>query len=211
MPAVRVHLVRHGEVHNPEGVLYGRLPAFNLSERGVRMAELAAAELSRLNHAYRRLLASPLDRTQQSAAPIAEKLGLKVELEPRIIEPSNVFEGFVVGPKTVIRHPRILLRLFNPWRPGWGEPYRDIADRMFAAIDDAAASVDGGDIVMVSHQLPIVMVQRRLAGKWLAHNPKLRRCSLSSITTLERVHGRWVEIDYREPAKKAKAVDRGAA
>ena len=211
MPADRIHLIRHGEVHNPDGVLYGRLPNFNLSDRGRQMALTAAQDLVHQGRKYSALFASPLTRTQQSAEPVSTLLHLPVQTETRIIEPTNVFEGLQVGFATAIRHPKILVRLLNPLRPGWGEPYREIAKRMFEAIEMAEASVDDGDVILVSHQLPIVMVQRTLAGKILAHNPRRRRCSLSSITTLQRIHGKWVEIDYREPALRLPSTDRGAA
>lgn len=211
MPADRIHLIRHGEVHNPDGVLYGRLPNFNLSDRGRAMALAAAEDLVSQGRKISKLFASPLTRTQQSAEPVSRLTGLEINAEPRVIEPSNRFEGYVVGLATVLRHPEILIRLVNPLRPSWGEPYRQIVKRMFEAIEAAEKSVDDGDVVLVSHQLPIEMVRRTVAGKLLPHNPRNRRCSLSSITTLERIGGKWVEVDYREPAAKVAATDRGAA
>jgi broad specificity phosphatase PhoE len=100
----------------------------------------------------------------------------------------------------------------NPWEPSWGEPFRSIADRMIQAMTDAADSVDSGDVVMVSHQLPIWMVHRRVAGKSLSHDPRRRRCALSSITTFERRGSRFVEVSYRDPASglSAQATDVGA-
>ena len=211
MPADRIHLIRHGEVHNPDGVLYGRLPSFRLSERGKKMAKLAAEDLLSQGRKIVKLYASPLTRTQQSAEPLAEGLKLTPLLEERIIEPTNIFEGLVVGWRTVARHPLFIFKLMNPLLPGWGEPYSKVAKRMMAAIEAAEASVDSGDVVLVSHQLPIEMVRRTVAGMFLPHNPRRRRCSLSSITSFQRIHGKWVEIDYREPALKAHAVDKGAA
>ena len=67
MPASRIHLVRHGEVHNPEGILYGRLPHFRLSERGHEMAALAAKELKARGVKVGALDASPLLRTREAA------------------------------------------------------------------------------------------------------------------------------------------------
>ena len=211
MPADRIHLIRHGEVHNPDGVLYGRLPSFRLSERGKQMAQLAAEDIVSLNRPIAKIYASPLTRTQQSAEPLTQLFKLTPLLEERIIEPTNIFEGFVVGWRTVLRHPSFIFKVLNPLRPGWGEPYRRVADRMMAAIEAAEASVESGDVLMVSHQLPIEMVRRTVAGMFLAHNPRRRRCTLSSITSFQRIHGKWVEIDYREPALKAHAVDKGAA
>ena len=211
MPADRIHLIRHGEVLNPDRVIYGRLPSFRLSERGHLMARLAAEDIVSQGRKVAKLYASPLSRTQQSAEPIAAALKLTPLLEDRIIEPTNMFEGYVPNWATILRHPSFIFRVLNPLRPGWGEPYKKVASRMMAAIEAAEESVESGDVVLVSHQLPIEMVRRTVAGLWLPHNPRRRRCSLSSITSFQRIHGKWVEIDYREPALKAHAEDKGAA
>ncbi|HUR72927.1 MAG TPA: histidine phosphatase family protein, partial [Sporichthya sp.] len=55
-----VHVVRHGEVFNPEGVLYGRLPGYHLSELGVKMAERIAETFAGADIAA--LVSSPLER-----------------------------------------------------------------------------------------------------------------------------------------------------
>ncbi|PRI11219.1 histidine phosphatase family protein [Leucobacter massiliensis] len=208
-----LHLVRHGEVHNPGRVLYGRLPGFRLSELGHRMAEAAALELAGSDRAVARLLASPLERAQQSARPIASAFGLEVQTEERIIEPSNAFEGMVnSGPESAFKQPRYWYRFVNPFRPSWGEPYRRIAARVRAAMDEAWGSTRGGDIVMVSHQAPIWIAHLDIAGKPLFHNPAGRRCELSSITSFEKRGERWFEVGYRTPAAGLldDAVDVGA-
>jgi hypothetical protein len=66
--------------------------------------------------------------------------------------------------------------------------------------------------VLVSHQLPIWMTHRFLNGDKLYHDPRKRRCALSSITTFERRGGRFVEVDYQDPARElaATAIDLGA-
>ncbi|GAB3402011.1 histidine phosphatase family protein [Schumannella luteola] len=208
MPADRIHLVRHGEVHNPERVLYGRLPGYRLSELGERMADAAAA--SHADHPPVRLFASPLQRTQESAAPWAERYGLEIVDNADLIEPANRFEGTNV--RTAIRDPRSWPWLVNPWRPSWGEAFTSIAARMMRAVDTAWNSVDSGEVVLVSHQLPIWMVARTVAGQRLAHDPRARRCTLSSITSLEKRDGRFVEVDYQEPARDllAQSTDLGA-
>lgn len=213
MPAEQIHLVRHGEVFNPQGVLYGRLPGFGLSDLGRRMADAAAADLQSHRRPVSAIVSSPLQRTQQSAEPVAERFGLEVRLDDRIIEPTNRFEGKrMTGRESALRDVRNWSYLVNPWEPSWGEPFRSIADRMIQAMTDAAESVDSGDVVMVSHQLPIWMVHRRVTGKSLAHDPRRRRCALSSITTFERRNGRFVEVGYRDPASglSAQATDVGA-
>ncbi len=211
MPASLIHLVRHGEVENPDGVIYGRIPGYHLSSLGNRMAAAAVARLS--GHPIVKLYASPLQRTQESARPWAEAFGLDIHTDERLIEPYNKFEGsrFEFGLQ-VIGRPRTWGWVINPFKPSWGEPYRVIAERMFAVIEEAYHSVDGGEVVMVSHQLPIVTVARTLDGRKLYHDPRKRRCSLSSITTLARTDDGFAEVGYQDVAAAllAEADDRGA-
>ena len=208
MPADLIRLVRHGEVHNPDRILYGRIPGYHLSELGHEMAVLAANSLE--GRDIRRLIASPLQRTQESAQPWATLFGLPIETDERIIEPHNWFEGKRM--KEAIRKPSAWPRLANPLRPSWGEPYTSVLTRMFHAIDDAWRETDGGEVVLVSHQMPIVTVARNVAGLRPFHDPRKRRCTLSSITTLQRDGDRFVEVDYQEPALEllAKSIDLGA-
>ena len=211
MPATLIHLVRHGEVYNPEGILYGRLPGFHLSKLGQRMAAAAAGELA--GHPITALYASPLQRAQESAAPWSARFGLDIITDDRLIEPSNRFEGekFEFGP-AVLTKPRVWRWLINPWKPSWGEPYVSVIDRMMSAIGDAWDAADGGEVVMVSHQMPIVMVQRFVAGAKPFHDPRQRRCHLSSITTLQKNGHSFVEVGYRDPAAEllAGSIDTGA-
>lgn len=218
MVATQFHLVRHGEVFNPTRVLYGRLPEFGLSESGHQMAALAAAELAGRGRSFSRLIASPLLRTQESAAPVAKALKLPVNLDEQVIEPTNAFEGKRMrGAESALKDPGNWKYLLNPFKPSWGEPYRSIADRMREAMTEAATSGPDGDVVIVSHQLPIWMVHRDVNGKNLFHDPRARRCALSSITTLELIDPLkpelgFVEVGYVEPAAEltAHAVDVGA-
>ncbi|UYN82817.1 MAG: histidine phosphatase family protein [Microcella sp.] len=209
MPADFVHLVRHGEVHNPDRVLYGRLPEFRLSDLGQRMAAAAVTLLA--GHSVTALYASPLQRTQESAAPWAEGFGLSIRTDERLIEPTNRFEGKRMNGRT-LADPRHWPLLVNPRKPSWGEPFADIAARMLAVMHEARESVDAGEVVMVSHQLPIWMAHRALAGEPLHHDPRKRRCSLSSVTSFAWADGRFTETDYQEPAADltAEATDLGA-
>lgn len=214
--------MRHGEVFNPDRVLYGRLPNYGLSELGHQMAALAADDLAARDRVISRLIASPLQRTQESAAPIATALNLPVSLDERVMEPRNAFEGKRMhGADSALKNPANWRYLINPFRPSWGEPYRSIADRMRAAMTDAMveAVTNGaeGDIVVVSHQLPIWMVHRDVNNEGLFHDPRSRRCALSSITTLELVDPTrpelgFVEVGYVDPAEplSAGALDVGA-
>ncbi|MGB3374163.1 MAG: histidine phosphatase family protein [Microbacterium sp.] len=210
MPASRLHLVRHGEVHNPAGVLYGRLPDYHLSEAGQRMARAAAEHVVGLGRPVAELRCSPLERAQESAAPFAELTGLTPVLEERIIEPTNVFEGKRM--RRALRDPRNWRHLRRPSLPSWGEPYVSVVARMRAVMDeswhDAMNSPDDGDIVFVSHQAPIWITHLAIAGLPLRHDPRTRRCALSSVTSFERVGDVWREVDYAEPA--AAGIDLGA-
>lgn len=208
MPADLLRLVRHGEVHNPEGILYGRIPGFQLSELGHQMADAAAVSLA--GHPVTALWASPLQRTQESAHVWSERFALPIRSDERLIEPTNWFEGSTVRKK--LRSPSAWVQLRNPNRPSWGEPYVAVRDRMFSVMNEAWDAADSGEVVMVSHQMPIVTVQRSVAGQRLPHNPARRRCALSSITTLERRGGVWIQVDYQEPAGGllATSIDTGA-
>ena len=208
MPADRLHLVRHGEVHNPRRVLYGRLPGYGLSTDGRRMARQAAEFVHGLDRPLSALIASPLQRTRESAEPFTELFGIDPVIDERVIEPTNVFEG-----------RRMVRALLNPWNwrhlrrpalPSWGEPYNDVIARMNKAMTEAWGSVDGGDVVIVSHQLPIWVTHLAVAGLSTRHDPRERRCALSSVTSFEMADGKWTEVSYAEPASTAGAVDVGA-
>jgi broad specificity phosphatase PhoE len=204
-----VHLVRHGEVENPRQVLYGRLPGYHLSADGRMMAKAAAGFLAGRDVTV--LLTSPLERAQETAEPIAEEFGLTPVIDDRLIEPWNHFEGmtFGVGDGS-LRQPRHWPHLINPLRPSWGEPYRDVADRMLAACLDAARAASGHEAVCVSHQLPIWMARRAAEGRRLWHHPARRQCALGSVTSLTYTGGRVTAVSYAEPSAPARRGVAGA-
>ena len=204
-----VHLLRHGEVHNPDGILYGRLPGFRLSDVGVRQAEVVAAYLS--DHDVVHVAASPLQRAQQTAEPIAARHGLDVVTDEQLIEADNIFEGteISVGDGT-LRNPRHWPKLYNPFRPSWGEPYREIASRMLAATHRARDRAAGHEAVCVSHQLPIWTLRRYLDQRRLWHDPRRRQCSLASLTSLVFDDEDLVEVVYTQPAGESDPKVAGA-
>ena len=197
-------------MHNPAGVVYGRLPGFRLSERGEAMAAMTAEGLAPLP--VTRLIASPLLRTQQSAKPIADRFGLEIETDERVVEAWNRFEGRSLVWRTLARSPKDWPLLANPSRPSWGEPFTDVLKRMRPVVMEAWRTTEDGDVVIVSHQLPIWIVHRSVTGRPLASDPRRRRCALSSVTSFSVEGGRLVETGYRDPAAPllAGAVDRGA-
>ncbi len=197
-----VHLLRHGEVFNPEGLLYGRLPGFRLSDDGLRMAHAAADALR--GRDISELVASPLQRAQETAGPIAAALGLPVTTDDRLIESTNIFEGkpFGVG-DGVLRNPANWRYLRDPFTPSWGEPFSEVAERMLAAVRDVRDRVAGHEAVCVSHQLPIWTVRRHVEGRPLWHRPDRRQCGLASLTSLVFDGDRLTRVEYSEPAGAA--------
>ena len=198
--ASTVHVVRHGEVHNPESILYGRQPGWRLSERGEAMAEAVAQWSADLSLGA--IHSSPLERAQQTATPIAKIHKADIRIDDRLIEAANIFEGkpFGVG-DGVLRRPSAWRHLWNPWRPSWGEPYTEQVARMSAAIESARKEADGKDALVVSHQLPIWILRSSVEGRPFLHDPRRRQCSLASVTSLHfDASGKIVGLTYSEPA-----------
>ncbi len=194
-----VHLLRHGEVYNPGKILYGRLPGFRLSDAGMGMAEKAAGWFAGRDVTL--LVSSPLERAQQTAAPIAEVLSLPVQIDDRLIEAGNAFEGLRVGVGDgALRQPQHWWKLRNPFRPSWGEPYVEIAARMLAAVEAARDTARGHEAVLVSHQLPIWTLRLHLEGRRYAHDPRRRQCGLASVTSVTYDGDKVVGVGYAEPA-----------
>ncbi|WP_165985208.1 histidine phosphatase family protein [Streptomyces sp. YIM 98790] len=190
--------MRHGDVHNPEGILYGRMPGYHLSELGREMAERVAEYLADRDIAH--VVASPLDRAQETAVPIARAHGLQVATDRRLIEADNMFEGkeFGVG-DGALRHPRNWRHLRNPFRPSWGEPYVDQVVRMKAALDAARDAALGHEAVAVSHQLPIWVLRSFIERRRLWHDPRRRQCTLGSLTSFTYLGDEIVSVGYSEP------------
>src|SRR5215469_2626631 len=204
-----VHLVRHGEVDNPAGVLYGRLPGYRLSEAGRLMAKAAADYLAGRDVTV--LRSSPLERAIETAEPIAAEFGLTPQVDERLIEPWNHFEGmrFGVG-DGALRQPRHWIYLRNPFRPSWGEPYHEVAARVLAAVKDAALAADGHEAVCVSHQLPIWVTRRRAESRPMWHDPRRRQCALGSVTSLTFSNGKISSVHYAEPSGDGRRQVAGA-
>ncbi|MFZ5846753.1 MAG: histidine phosphatase family protein [Actinomycetota bacterium] len=194
-----VHLLRHGEVHNPTGILYGRRPGFHLSDLGGRMAQRVADSVAHRDITH--VVSSPLERAQETAAPLAAARGVEIATDPRVIESTNVFEGErFAGGAGVLRQPRTWVHLWNPFRPSWGEPYKDVVARMLAGVYDARDAALGHEAVIVSHQLPIWITRLHLEGRSFLHDPRRRQCTLCSLTSLTFDGDRLTTVSYSEPA-----------
>jgi broad specificity phosphatase PhoE len=194
-----VHLVRHGQVHNPAGLLYGRLPDYHLSELGRQMADRVAEHLRGRDVVH--LRCSPLERAQETMEPIAAALGdLPVTTDGRVIEADNYLQGLKVTASGLARRPQTWWLFRNALKPTWGEPYTEIVARMRLALRDAATTAEGHEAVIVSHQLPIWMARCDAEGRRLAHDPRRRECTLASVTSFTFLDGRVADVAYAEPA-----------
>lgn len=197
----QVHVVRHGEVENPNKILYGRQRGWYLSKRGEEMAKVLGEWAKPLNIGA--VHASPLERAQQTAKPMADAHGLGIITDERLIEAANVFEGkpFGVG-DGVLKKPSAWPKLWNPWRPSWGEPYVEQVNRMLAAVFDARSAANGKDAIVVSHQLPIWILRSAIEGRRFLHDPRKRICTLASVTSIHfDDNGMIFDLTYSEPAK----------
>ena len=193
-----VHLLRHGEVHNPEGVLYGRLPDFHLSDLGREMADRVAEVTADRDITV--ITASPMERAQETAAPAAAIHGLPLGTDPDLIEAGNVFEGMQVGVGDgVLKNPRMWRHLYNPFTPSWGEPYTEVAARMRMAVTRAREQARGHEALLVSHQLPIWTARLDLENRRFAHDPRNRQCDLASLTSLMYDDDDLTAIVYTQP------------
>jgi len=200
MPAT-IHFLRHGEVHNPEKILYGRQPGWYLSERGHEMAKTVAEWSNKFDIGA--VHASPLQRAKETATPLASAHHLQITTDQKLIEASNIFEGkkFELG-SGVLLHPASWKHLVNPWKPSWGEPYSEQISRMLGSLFEARDAANGKDAFCVSHQLPIWILRSAVEGRRLIHDPRKRECTLASITSFHLDSEGAIEgVSYSEPAK----------
>ena len=195
-----VHVARHGEVENPQKILYGRQPGWRLSTRGQQMAEVLGEWSKSIDLGA--LHVSPLQRAQETAAPIARAHGIEITTDERLIEAGNIFEGKSFEPGSgILKHPTAWRHLFNPWKPSWGEPYDEQINRMFAAIFAAHKAANGKDAIVVSHQLPIWITRSAIEGRSMLHDPRKRECTLASVTSIHfDDEGVISGLSYSEPA-----------
>lgn len=192
-----VHLVRHGEVHNPANIRYGQLPGYGLSRRGEAQAREAGRYLREGRAPIAALISSPLERAVSTATLVQLELGLAgFDRDERLIEPPNVFDGL---DRRAPLYPWNWPRLRDPFLPSWAEPFAAVAHRMRAAIAARTAAHPGGAIALVSHQSPIWLARLALAG--LRGPPWLHRvrCGHASITTFVLDGERVIEEHYWAP------------
>jgi len=191
----RLYLVRHGEVENPDHVVYADLPGFSLSAAGRAQAAAAARHLSARH--VDAVVSSPLDRARETAAAIAGAIGVGVTIDERLTEwaLSKRWAG-VRWEELPDRFPGELeaylaTPLDLPFAP---ESIADVAERMNAVAD----SLEGhGSAVLVSHQDPVQALRCRMRGD-MAGFP-VGKPGHASVTAFERADDGWIEAGYWEP------------
>lgn len=219
MQATTIHFVRHGEVHNPDHILYERLPGFHLSDRGRRMAEATARYLAAnpQTNTAAAIYSSPLDRTRETAQAILTALNetraarneepLELVTDQRIIEAGNNFRGTRIGHGEGALWRNGNWRLVtNLWKPSWGESYRQIAARVGAFAQEKVREHAGQQIIVVSHESPIWSYRHLLETGHPEHNMLLRHTALASVTsiTYDSQTGNVMSITYVDPAASVK-------
>ncbi len=201
----RVYLVRHGAVHNPDAVVYGRLPGFPLSTEGQAQARTTANHLRGLLAVPPPLiLASPLLRANDTATIIGETLGATVRTDDRLIEADSAFDGLPRRFAPI----QYIARYFEHRHEPMHEPPGEIASRMMCVIREAL--LNATDVVIVSHQFPIQMARFGFEHRIDERPARLIkrfpfaffrvRCTLASVTTITFEEGaRPPATHYWEP------------
>ena len=208
MKATTIHFVRHGEVENPNHVLYERLPGFHLSNRGLKMARATAKYIATVPQmrGISAIYSSPLERTQETAQQIANALQISpIILDNRLIEAENNFRGKRIGyGEGALWKNNNWKLVSNLWKPSWGESYKSIAARVGDFAREQVKNHPGEQIVAVTHESPIWSYRHLLETGHAEHNMLLRKTALASITsiTYDCTNMNVLSITYVDPAAR---------
>lgn len=208
MQATTIHFVRHGEVENPNHVLYERLPGFHLSNRGLKMARATAKYIATVPQmrTISAIYSSPLERTQETAQQIASALQIgPIILDKRLIEAENNFRGKRIGyGEGALWKNNNWKLVSNLWKPSWGESYKSIAARVGDFAREQVKNHPGEQIVAVTHESPIWSYRHLLETGHAEHNMLLRKTALASITsiTFDCANMNVLSITYVDPAAR---------
>jgi broad specificity phosphatase PhoE len=156
-----IYLVRHGEVHNPDRVVYGRLQGFRLSGNGRRQAHVLGKYLSSRN--IRAVYASPLERTRETARIVSSyHKNIPVEFDELLLEVhSPPFEGKPFQEAEDIRWNFYQEKYYVLGQ----ERAQDIWKRINAVFKKIITKHKGKEVVVVSHSDPIIISLVQLLGR----------------------------------------------
>jgi probable phosphomutase (TIGR03848 family) len=179
-----VLLVRHGQTPTTGKVLPGRAAGLHLADVGRDQAVRAAeriAQLAKVDAVY----ASPLERTRETAAPIAKALGQRVRIDRGLLE-ANFGEWTGAELKTLMKLPEwgTVQRAPSTFRFPQGESFTEMQTRIVTALDGLRAAHPGGVIVAVSHADPIKAAVAHAMGTHLDLFQRIviSPCSVTAIS-----------------------------
>lgn len=182
-PTTLVLLVRHGQTATTGKVLPGRAKGLHLSDKGREQAQAAAERIAALDKVDA-VYASPLERTRETAAPIAKARGLTTTIERGLLECDfGKWTGRQL--RQLMRKPewKAVQQAPSSFRFPAGESFAEMQTRMITTVQRLAERHRGGVVVCVSHADPIKAVMSHAAG---AHLDQFQRlvispCSISAL------------------------------
>jgi broad specificity phosphatase PhoE len=199
--STRLHLVRHCDVRNPEGVLYGHLPDFPLSEKGVRQAHALGRYFAKST--ARQIYSSPLERARQTAEIIASYLPVPITYTDDLIETRFGLYLQGIPPKQVPwRRPLWLIHMIWPGLLGNDESVAELSARIRRPLMRLLADHPGEGGICVSHGDPI-------QGFWVAAQRRPRyalhrlQCAKGGLLQLDYEGDELQRLAYLSPARIA--------
>lgn len=165
-PSTRLLLVRHGLTPTTGQVLPGRAPGLHLSESGQRQARQIAERLTDLP--VRAVYASPLERTQETAAPTAEHFGLEVEVHDGLLECEfGEWTGEKIAELAKLPEWRTVQKTPSEFRFPGGESFAEMQERIVDALQGIVARHPGEVVACFSHADPLKAAIAHLGGRTL--------------------------------------------
>jgi probable phosphoglycerate mutase len=180
--------VRHGRTSTTGTILPGRAAGLHLSEAGRAQAEAVAARLGELPRRPVALYASPLERTKETAAPIAKTLGLRTVLDKGLLECDfGQWTGRKLSSLRRRSDWRSVQNSPSTFRFPDGESFAEMQLRMWSSIERLAARHRNRTIVLVSHADPIKAAVTYAQGVPLDlfQRTVVSTCSVSAIVVTD--------------------------
>ena len=157
--SMKIYLIRHGEVYNPDGIIYGRLPNFGLSDKG--KTEIGRTADFLLDKHIEKIYSSPLERTRQTAEIIKNKLGIStIHFSDQLLEVKTSYQGRKFSDLDALQS-EVYLKPLSPT----DETIKQIANRMKSFIEKLIREEKGKHIVVCSHGDPIMILKAAIEKK----------------------------------------------